>query len=53
VRELNDALLWLTIKGSAGTIEVQIWLSAFGLPQEQVAAFGERWKKQLEKTFVA
>jgi glycosyltransferase A (GT-A) superfamily protein (DUF2064 family) len=51
VKELNDVLLWFTIEGAADTIEVQVWLSAFGLSQQQVAEFGDRWKKQLRNVF--
>jgi hypothetical protein len=51
VREMNDALLWLTIEGAPGNIEVQWWLSAFGLEQSQVAAFEERWRRKLQSIF--
>jgi len=48
VRERNDALLWLTIEGVAGKIEVQLWLSAFGLDQTEVDAFEKQWQRQLQ-----
>lgn len=49
VRELNDSLFWLTLEGTPGKIEVQIWLSAFGVPEEQVSAFSKSWEAQLQK----
>ena len=52
VRELNDALLWLTIEGSPGKVEVQIWLSAFGVPEDDVNAFNTTWQSRL-KTILA
>lgn len=51
VRELNDALLWLTIEGVPGSIEVQAWLSAFGLQPSQVEAFEKNWKQRLREIF--
>jgi len=51
VRELNDALLWLTIEGSPGKIEVQAWLSAFGLPQPEVDKFAAVWEARLKQIF--
>lgn len=51
VRELNDALLWITIEGPPDKIEVQAWLSAFSVPQAQVDAFGKRWQQRLQEIF--
>ena len=51
VRELNDALLWLTIAGRRGQIEVQAWLSAFSLDPSQVDAFGKKWERRFEEIF--
>jgi uncharacterized protein YndB with AHSA1/START domain len=51
VRELNDALLWLTIEGTPGKIEVQAWLSAFSVPHAQVEAFGKKWEQRLREIF--
>jgi uncharacterized protein YndB with AHSA1/START domain len=51
VYDLNDALLWLTIEGSPGQIEVQVWLSAFSLPLSQVEAFGKKWERRLQEIF--
>jgi hypothetical protein len=51
VRELNDALLWLTIEGSPGQIEVQARLSAFSLDPSKVEAFGKKWKQRLQEIF--
>lgn len=41
VRELNDALLWLTIEGAPGSIDVQARLSAFALEPSKVQEFGK------------
>jgi hypothetical protein len=38
VKERNDGLLWVTIEGTTG-LEVQIWLSAFGLPETRTQEF--------------
>ncbi len=53
VKELKDALLWFTIEGRAPKLEVAVWLSAFGLPENEVKEFGERWEKKLKKVFAA
>jgi hypothetical protein len=51
VRELNDALLWFTIEGMPGKIEVQTWLSAFGLPQPELDQFSTQWESRLKQIF--
>lgn len=51
LRELNDALLWLTIEGPPDKIEVQAWLSAFSLDASQVEAFGKKWEQRLKEIF--
>jgi uncharacterized protein YndB with AHSA1/START domain len=51
VRELNDALFWLTIEGAPGKIEVQIWLSSFSLPQAKIETFEKDWSAQLKQIF--
>jgi hypothetical protein len=51
VRELNDALLWFTIEGSPGKIEVQAWLSAFSLPQTELDKFSAQWESRLKQIF--
>jgi hypothetical protein len=43
VRELNDALMWVTIEGAPGKIEVQIWLSAFNIPHDTIKKFEKDW----------
>lgn len=53
VENLNEALLWLTIEGSPGKHEVQLWLSTYGVPQEEVDAFRERWQDCLERTLAS
>jgi uncharacterized protein YndB with AHSA1/START domain len=53
VKELNNALLWFTIEGVAPKIEVQAWLSGFGLPEAQLTEFGDRWEKKLKEVFGA
>lgn len=49
VRHLNDALLWLTIEGIAGEHDVQLWLSAYNLPQGKVEAFERQWAGVLDR----
>ena len=49
VRQLNDALLWLTIEGVPGRHEAQLWLSAYNLPQGKIAAFEKEWAGVLER----
>jgi hypothetical protein len=51
VRELNDALLWFTIEGAPGKIEVQAWLSAFGLPQPELDKFSAQWESHIKQIF--
>jgi len=51
IRELNDALLWFTIEGSPGSIEVQAWLSAFGVAQSEIDRFQTTWAAQLKRVF--
>ena len=51
MNELNDVLLWVTIEGAPGKIEVQMWLSAFGIPQDRMEKFEKQWSAQLQKTF--
>jgi uncharacterized protein YndB with AHSA1/START domain len=51
VRELNDALLWFTIEGSPGQIQVQAWLSAFELPQSELENFTAKWEPRLKEIF--
>ncbi|HEY6263397.1 MAG TPA: hypothetical protein VIW93_01225 [Candidatus Acidoferrum sp.] len=43
MRELNDALMWVTIEGAPGKIEVQIWLSAFNIPHDTIKKFEKDW----------
>lgn len=51
VRELKDALLWLTIEGTPEQIEAQVWLSAFGLSATEVSAFAKQWETRLKNIF--
>lgn len=51
VDSLNDALFWLTIEGAQGNCEAQIWLSAYGISQNDVEEFGRRWAAQLSRIF--
>lgn len=48
VRELNDALLWLTIEGAGEELDVQLWLSAFGGPQQNLQSFEKKWSARLK-----
>ncbi|HMD30661.1 MAG TPA: SRPBCC domain-containing protein [Candidatus Acidoferrales bacterium] len=51
VRQLNDALLWLTIEGAPGEHEVQLWLSTYGVAQAKVEEFGKQWEGVLGRIF--
>ncbi len=51
VKELNDALLWVTIEGVPGKLEVQLWLSAYSIPQARVDDFGRHGTELLERIF--
>jgi hypothetical protein len=53
VRHLNDALLWLTIEGIPGEHDVQLWLSAYNLPEAKVEAFERQWAEVLAGIFGA
>lgn len=49
VEQLNDALLWLTIEGAPGNLDVQLWLSAYGEQSSDVKVFEDRSGAQLER----
>jgi len=49
IEQLNNAIFWLSIEGASRAIEAQIWLSAFGLPEEKIRAFESFWKDRLQK----
>lgn len=51
VRELKDALLWLTVEGAPGSIEVQAWLPAFALDLSRLEAFEKKWQQRLREIF--
>jgi uncharacterized protein YndB with AHSA1/START domain len=51
VREMNDALLWLTIEGAPGNTEVQLWLSAFAIASTQIESFSREWEHRLREIF--
>ena len=51
INELNCALFWLTIEGTPGKIETQIWLSAYDVPESQVKRFESEWKQRLQDIF--
>jgi uncharacterized protein YndB with AHSA1/START domain len=53
VRELNDALFWLTIEGSGPEHEIQLWLSSYGVPQAKVESFEREWAGVLSRIFAA
>ena len=48
---LGDSLLWATLEGTPGKIEVQLWLSAYTLGPEQVREIGDHWQDALRKIF--
>jgi hypothetical protein len=43
--------VWVATEGVPGKIEVQIWLSAFNLPQDKLDKFEKDWSAQLHKMF--
>ncbi len=49
VDELHAALLWLSIEGSGAKHEVQLWLSAYGVPQGRLDSLGNRWSGFLKE----
>jgi hypothetical protein len=51
VKELNDALLWVTIEGAPGKLEAQLWLSAYAIPQAQVDDFSKQGAELLHRIF--
>ncbi len=51
VKELNDALLWVTIEGSPESLEAQVWLSAYAIPQAQVDEFSKHGADLLNRIF--
>jgi uncharacterized protein YndB with AHSA1/START domain len=51
VREMKDALVWMTIEGAPGKIDAQLWLSAYGVKQEIVDAFQKGWREHFQSLF--
>lgn len=51
IRQLNDALLWLTIEGAPGQHEAQLWLSGYNLPQTKMRGFEKDWDEVLQRVF--
>jgi uncharacterized protein YndB with AHSA1/START domain len=51
VESLHDALFWVTMEGAPGKLDVQLWLSAYGLSQNDADAFAARWQTVLERLF--
>jgi uncharacterized protein YndB with AHSA1/START domain len=49
IHELSDALLWVTIEGSPGKIDAQIWLSAFNVAEPELDTFQQTWSKRLHE----
>jgi len=49
MKSLNDALSWLTIESYAGTPDVQIWFSTYGLTSADVAEIEKKWEAQLKR----
>lgn len=50
---LNDALLRVRLEDLNGQKQAHLWLSAYGLPREDVRSFQERWQRDLERLFSA
>jgi uncharacterized protein YndB with AHSA1/START domain len=49
VKELNDALLWLTIEGAGPRHDAQLWFSTYQLPADRVRALESTWAEQLKR----
>jgi uncharacterized protein YndB with AHSA1/START domain len=46
VESLNDALFWVTVEGSEGKHEAQLWFSTYGFP---IAELERRWAVELKR----
>lgn len=51
IRELNEALFWVTIEGTPDKIDAQIWLSAFNVAESELNSFEQRWSQRLREIF--
>lgn len=51
VKNLNNALFRIHFEEIHGRRQIWVWLSAYGLPQKEVDAFGERWQTVVETLF--
>jgi len=49
VEPLNDALAWLTIEGSGGKHDAQIWFSTYGLSEARVREIERKWAGELKR----
>jgi uncharacterized protein YndB with AHSA1/START domain len=49
IRELGDALLWVTIEGAPEKIEAQLWLATFGLDESKLDTFHQQWSQRLSQ----
>jgi hypothetical protein len=49
VEPLNDALAWLTIEGSGGKHDAQMWFSTYGLPEASVREIERKWAGELKR----
>lgn len=53
VNNAGDAWLLASVETFSGQREVWIWLQAYRMPEEEVAAFRDRWSRLLHDRFVA
>jgi len=51
VKDLNNALFRIHFEAILGLRQIWVWLSAYGLPQKDVDAFGARWQNLVETLF--
>ncbi len=49
VENMNNSLLRLAVEKCGPQLEAWVWLATYGLPQDEVNAFRDRWQKLLEK----
>jgi hypothetical protein len=48
ISEWQDALFWVTVEGSRQEYDVQILISAFDMPQNEVNSLGASWAIRLQ-----
>lgn len=52
VANMNDGILRVELEHVGKNRDVTVWLSAYGIPEADVKAFGERWERVLERVLI-